>query len=117
MTRMQKIAAQNIVSMDFMDVHFRIRQEIIRQRDRGKIRGRVVAILPSPDRLRKIGEAESFTKALAVAEKRAPRKVWIVKVPIRDEYDMKRELIEDNLESHPYGCVRMDTSNKMSFDL
>ena len=108
---------QNVVSLDFMDVNFRIRQDILRERDRGKITTRLLAIEPSRKRLRKIGGAETFGQALAVAERRAPAKVWIVNVPPRDEYEKKQEGIEDDLDRVPYGSVTTSSASRMSFDI
>jgi hypothetical protein len=107
----------NAIPLDFMDVNFRIRQDIIRERDRGRIKTRLLAIEPSRKRLRRIGGAETFGQALAVAERRAPAKVWIVNVPRRDKYEEKQEGIEDDLDRIPYGSVTTSSPSRMSFDI
>jgi hypothetical protein len=103
--------------MDFMDVHFRIRQAIVRDRDRGRIPGKFLVIHPARERLRKVGSAKTIGKALAVAEKISPDKAWVITVPPRDEYDVKRDSIEDRIPPHPSGCVKMGEPSRFSFSL
>jgi hypothetical protein len=103
--------------MDFMDVHFRIRQAIVTSRNRGRLSGRFVVIHPARERLRKVGSAETIGKALAIAERISPEKAWVVTVPPRDEYETKRDKVEDAIPPHPSGCVKMGEPSKFSFSI